>query len=205
LTSTSTSVIPTPRWQRADAERNRERVLAEAARLLAQNPAISMAEIAAASGLGRTTLYRHFPTREDLIRVLAERATAEVAKTLAASRLDEGTASQALCRLIAATLAVGSHYAFLSLLMVETDTDGGWAPFLRALCERGRLSGEFSRSLSSAWMASVAASILILAFREVALGRLDQSEALRMTTATILQALVPGIGEFTNPREARDR
>src|SRR5688500_18269218 len=58
---------PEPK-RRADAERNLERIIAAATTLLAVNPGASMAEIAEASGLVRATLYRHFPTREDLMR-----------------------------------------------------------------------------------------------------------------------------------------
>src|SRR5689334_20671541 len=47
---------------RADAMVSRERIL-EAATTLAGDRRVSMAQIAAAAGVGRSTLYRHFPTR----------------------------------------------------------------------------------------------------------------------------------------------
>ena len=48
---------------RADALASRERIL-DAAATLAGDRRVSMAEIAAAAGVGRSTLYRHFPTRQ---------------------------------------------------------------------------------------------------------------------------------------------
>jgi serine phosphatase RsbU (regulator of sigma subunit) len=59
--------------RRADARASRERILAAAADLLGDRRT-TMAEIAAAAEVGRSTLYRHFPTRQALGAALAERA-----------------------------------------------------------------------------------------------------------------------------------
>ena len=53
---------------RADARRNRERVLAVAARMFAeQGHEVGVADIARGAGVGSATLFRHFPTKEALI------------------------------------------------------------------------------------------------------------------------------------------
>lgn len=58
---------------RADARRNRERVLAAARKLFeTQGVAVEMAEIARKAGVGVGTIYRHFPTKEALIRGVAD-------------------------------------------------------------------------------------------------------------------------------------
>ena len=102
-----------PYGRRADATRNREAVLDHAARLLSRDPAAGMAEIAAESRIGRATLYRHFPTREVLIDAILARALDDVENALAASRLGEGPASEALTRLIAALFEMSDRYRFL--------------------------------------------------------------------------------------------
>ena len=53
--------------QRQAAERNRAMILDVAHELFAESPSVSMNEIAKRAGVGAGTLYRHFPTREDLI------------------------------------------------------------------------------------------------------------------------------------------
>ena len=57
--------------RRADAERNRERVLAAARAAFAESGAdASMAEVARRAGVGMATLYRNFPGRRELLEAL---------------------------------------------------------------------------------------------------------------------------------------
>lgn len=53
--------------QRADAQRNRARILQVAFAAFADDPDISLNAIAKRAGVGPGTLYRHFPTREALL------------------------------------------------------------------------------------------------------------------------------------------
>ncbi|MGY1855800.1 TetR/AcrR family transcriptional regulator [Modestobacter sp. SYSU DS0290] len=57
--------------RRADAERNRERILVAAREGFAEPGApLSMAEIARRAGVGMATLYRNFPGRRELLEAL---------------------------------------------------------------------------------------------------------------------------------------
>src|SRR5271167_3553500 len=62
--------LPSP-TRRADAERNRAKILA-AARAAFADPAaeVSMAEISRRAGVGMATLYRNFPDRRELLEAL---------------------------------------------------------------------------------------------------------------------------------------
>ncbi len=53
--------------QRADARHNRERILEAAHHAFQESADASLNSIAKRAGVGAGTLYRHFPTREDLI------------------------------------------------------------------------------------------------------------------------------------------
>ena len=62
---------------RKDAARNREAILDAAVRVLGADPDAGVDEIAAAAGVNRATLYRHFGAREEILDVLREEAAAQ--------------------------------------------------------------------------------------------------------------------------------
>jgi AcrR family transcriptional regulator len=59
--------------RRSDALRNRERILSVAYGAFSDDPDVSLNTIAKLADVGPGTLYRHFPTREDLILALYQR------------------------------------------------------------------------------------------------------------------------------------
>jgi AcrR family transcriptional regulator len=74
--------IQTDRKPRADAQRNRERILEVAKNAFARSGAgASLDDIAGKAGVGAGTLYRHFPTRDALLEAVYH---TEVAKLAAA-------------------------------------------------------------------------------------------------------------------------
>lgn len=58
---------------RADAQRNRERILEAAVKALSRDSSASLSAIGKLAGVGQGTLYRHFPDREALIWAIYER------------------------------------------------------------------------------------------------------------------------------------
>jgi AcrR family transcriptional regulator len=80
----------TPRAQRADAQRNRARLIEVARTVVAeQGTQASLRDIARRAGVGLGTLYRHFPTRDELLEALLGRGfdrLAEKAASLEATR-----------------------------------------------------------------------------------------------------------------------
>jgi AcrR family transcriptional regulator len=67
----ATTAAATAHARRADAERNRDKLLAAARSAFADPEAeVSMAEIARRAGVGMATLYRNFPGRRELLGAL---------------------------------------------------------------------------------------------------------------------------------------
>ncbi|MFL1438602.1 TetR/AcrR family transcriptional regulator [Nocardiopsis protaetiae] len=76
---------PEPRPLRADARRNRERLIAAArARLARGRGPLSLEGVARDAGVGIGTLYRHFPTRDALVGALYAAELDELAASAAA-------------------------------------------------------------------------------------------------------------------------
>src|SRR5829696_9084994 len=62
-----------PRALRADAERNRRRILDAARDVFAENGlGVGVDAVARAAGVGVGTLYRRFPTKQDLLAAVIE-------------------------------------------------------------------------------------------------------------------------------------
>lgn len=97
---------------RVDAQRNVERVLDAAIRVLGDDPAASIEQVAAASGVHRSTVYRRFPTRDVLLRALVAQAAQEGTALVAAAAAREPGEST-LRTLCEEMLAFGERYAFL--------------------------------------------------------------------------------------------
>jgi len=88
------SAKPSARSPRADATRNRLRLLdAAKAVFSAGGPEASLEAVARRAGVGIGTLYRHFPTREALFEAVYRREVDELAALAEAS---QGTPAEAL-------------------------------------------------------------------------------------------------------------
>jgi AcrR family transcriptional regulator len=93
--TTVTQTKPAQRALRADARRNREAVMAAAKKLFAdQGLDAQVPDVARAANVGVGTVYRHFPTKDDLIAALvaqrAERLAGKVRESLEADDAWQG-------------------------------------------------------------------------------------------------------------------
>lgn len=85
---------------RADAERNRERIVTAAVRLFAQRGlSVPLEDVARAAGVGVATLYRRFPTRTDLAIEVFER-NLEPAVTVVDEALADPAAWEGFCDMV---------------------------------------------------------------------------------------------------------
>src|ERR1700727_1234477 len=98
--------VNNPRAPRSDAARNRQ-VLVRAAvtAVHREGPRVPMATIAADAGVGIGTLYRHFPSREDLLDYLTHTSFERVLANAQDAERGATTAAEALRRFIEAAIS----------------------------------------------------------------------------------------------------
>ncbi len=186
-----------PRAQRADARRNIAAILDAATDCLARDPETSVADIAAAAGVGRITLYGHFKTRAELVDAVLAR-TVQRADLILDATDTGGDPRDALARLVASSWQIVHQFRNI-LLAAQRELPaerirGVHDPILRrvqSLIGRGQRAGTFRTDLPRQWLITTAFSLMHAAAEDDAAGRVNADDAAGLITATLLSAYAP--------------
>lgn len=180
---------------RADARRNIERILLATTELIAADPGVSMEGIAAGAGVSRATLYHHFRSRDALMDALTDQSIGAVTAALAAARADEGTAPEAMERILRAAWRVIGRYRGLVIVnqrLERTELRARLAPALapvRDVIARGQREAAFDPNLPAEWLLSTVLDLIHSASRQVTGGAMDAATAERALLRTATAAL----------------
>jgi AcrR family transcriptional regulator len=199
VTEPAAAPEPEPVRRRADAERNIAAILDAAITCLGDRPQATMAEIATAAGVGRVTLYGHFPSREALVTAALDRAVAEVTgigESVAEGTTGDAPADELLTRHIHTSWDVLDRHRRLfavaqRVLPPDTIRDHHEPELadLGALIARGQAQGRFRTDLPVDWLVTVVYSLMHAAAEAVNAGELDRDHASDMIVATIVPVL----------------
>ncbi|MEU6121396.1 helix-turn-helix domain-containing protein [Streptomyces sp. NPDC047123] len=125
-------MTPPPRKERADAQRNREAVLAAADRLFAERGTpdrVSMDDIATAAGVGKGTLFRRFGDRAGLVKALVEQRTERLRADVVAGPPPLGPGAPAEERALALLDALLRLKLDTRPLMLALESAGSGSPY----------------------------------------------------------------------------
>ncbi|MBS1696226.1 MAG: TetR/AcrR family transcriptional regulator [Actinobacteria bacterium] len=174
---------------------DRDGLLRAAADFLGRRPNATQDEIAAAVGVSRATLHRHFAGKPALMAALDSMAIDEMFAALDAARLDEDSATTALRRLVTACRPVAPYLALLYSQSQELDPDEsmrGWTVIdtrINALFERGQQTGEFRPDMTTTWLTEALYSLVAGAGWAIQVGRLADRDFDRMITNLLLNGV----------------
>ncbi|MEU6712146.1 TetR family transcriptional regulator [Nonomuraea sp. NPDC046802] len=182
--------------RRADAERNIAAILEAGTRLLGADPAASVADIAKAAGVGRVTLYGHFPSREALVDAVLDHAVGMADAALEDESLDTAPARDAMAGLLRTSWEVLDRHRRLfvaadRVLATERIREHHDRPLrrVRRLIERGQREGAFRTDLPLSWLVTTFFSIIHSAAQEREAGRLAATDVERVLVETMLSLL----------------
>jgi AcrR family transcriptional regulator len=185
------------RAPRADARRNVAAILDSATECLIRDPEATVAEIAKQAGVGRVTLYGHFPTRADLVDAVFARVSAEAEEILAGVDTG-GDPVAALTRLVSSTWrVVHSTGAVLAAAERELPAErirghhDSHLARMTALIRRGRSAGVFRTDLPEQWLVTTGYTLMHAAADETMAGRIDADSAGNALIATLIAAYTP--------------
>jgi AcrR family transcriptional regulator len=184
--------------RRADAERSIAAILDAGLETLSRNPEVNVAEVARAAGVGRVTLYGHFPSREALVDAIVGHAIARANEALDAVDLEEGSALSALTRLIGSSWHILDQHRQLMVAgmrhlgqnRMRAHHDPAMTRVER-LVVRGQADGQIRTDLPRTWLVTTFYTLLHAAAAEVDAGHLDAATAGDVVAATVLAAFTP--------------
>ncbi|MCP3804756.1 TetR/AcrR family transcriptional regulator [Allokutzneria sp. A3M-2-11 16] len=183
--------MPSTTRESGSRSRTRRAILDAAIALLATRPQASLAEVADAAGVGRSTLHRYFPERTELLSAVVEDSMAQLTAAVAAAELDRGTPAQGLRRIIhtyfelspVLLVLFGEHLIDTRKDLVG-DLDELDAPVF-ALLERGQREGYFDAEVSKEWLNRVLWAVVYVGIDATAEGTMTRHAALESITRTL--------------------
>jgi AcrR family transcriptional regulator len=186
------------RKRRADAERNIAAIVDAALALFAERADVSMTDVARAAGVGRVTLYGHFPSRENLLEAVVDRALANSVKLRDVAEDATVPADEVLVRLArTAWRTLHRHRRLRAVAVAEIGEQrlrsrhdrAGLTDLLAALVTRGQQEGTIRTDLPAEWIIAMYYSTMHTAADEVAVGWLTADEVPDVLAATLASML----------------
>jgi AcrR family transcriptional regulator len=151
------------------------------------DPNAGMADVAAAAGVGRATLYRHYAAREDLIAAIAGRVRSAFRELRAELEAADAPPAVALERFVDGLFALREGSACMAPPS-EDRVRAVWAP-VRRVIRRWQAEGALDPDVSPEWILAALRGLLRTAAGEVDARRLARRDA----AASVVRVLLHGV------------
>lgn len=170
-------------------------ILDAAAIVLAQNPGAPISTIAKQAGIGRATLHRYYPKREDLLRALALNAIAQSDDVVLPLYREDKPKLEILKNIIRAMVPLGAYWHFLSLeysVMADATVKKNYETQLErlsTLVNDVKTEQGLALDIPTAWITAVIDSLIYTAWISVEAGSVARNEAANLVIRTLFDGL----------------
>ena len=176
------------------AIKTRSAIIEGAFDLLSRRPTSTLAEIADHAGVGRATLHRHYPSREALMKALAQQAIAEVSAAIEEKTAKATSHAEGLRLALEAMVPLGARQGFLAHEPVERDPEIATLmqrdmDALRAEIEAARAEGLFAPDVPTEWIAQSYSALVYAAWTMVQEGEATPRQASDLAWRTLTKGL----------------
>lgn len=177
--------------------KSEQAVLRAAAEVLSANPGASLAQVAEKAEVGRATLYRHFPSRKELIRALALESIREIEESTADIESRATSARHALQLILVAVAPLGERYNFLTRepeLLDDPELSREVArqtAEMKELIEMAKAEGSVAADVPTAWVAAAFDALVYAAWDAVQAGSIARNDAGGLAFRTLMDGLSP--------------
>lgn len=178
--------------------RTRRAILRAAASALARDRTATLAEIADAAEVGRSTLHRYFTDRDGLITAAVEDSARALEEAASEARIEQGPPLEAMRRLVMAHIDMGDRLMFLfgdphvmkqyGVAQEDPGRPSAAGSFID-LIERGQAEGVFDSQLSPEWVLHVMWAIVYTGVELVERGSLSRLGAAATVVHTFEKAV----------------
>ncbi len=169
-------------------------ILDTATRVLAASPAATLADVARAAGISRTTLFTRFATREELLLALAADALDRIDTAISDAGVDDASRDPllALADLTETVIPLGARLGYL-LRERSLDDDEGlkerWARIDRGIVDairRAQAAERVRADLPALWVADAWFWLVVAVWEAVEAGRIAPVDGSRLVLTTLL-------------------
>lgn len=175
----------------------REILLDAATAVFSKNPGAPINDVADAAGVGRATLYRHFPSRDDLIRELTLESYHQMDKALEPVLAKKLSGRELLLGILEAIIPLGDRYYFLLVERTFDDDPEIQALYQKdekdwiALFEHLKSENIIAPEIPLAWAISAMEALIYSAWVSVHEGYIARREAHKLVYRTLISGLGP--------------
>jgi TetR/AcrR family transcriptional regulator, mexCD-oprJ operon repressor len=173
----------------------REILLDAAISVFSKNPGAPLSDVADFAGVGRATLYRYFPSRDDLMRELVFSSFQQINAALKSILPQDLTGGELLLAILEIIIPLGDRFYFLLLehsfendpeiTRLQKQDEKEWRELVQHLKEEKVIAKE----LPDAWVTSALEYLIYAAWESVHAGYIARREAHKLVYRTLLSGL----------------